>query len=366
MIERLFISNFRTLVSCEINFQAMSLLLGPNGSGKSTVFDVVQSVKQFVSGVGLVGEIFPTSELTRWQTLDEQTFEIDLRGETGLFHYALRIKLASDYRRSRVMKEELMLDGRPLFTFAEGEIQLFNDRHDPGPKMSYDWIRSGLSAIYARPDNTKLTEFKQRMAGLLLLRPCPPMMVTDSQDEQDTLDITGANFASWYRYVQRQDISRQMDLFNELRQVIDGFESMLLDGPADTTVSLRVLIKTAGASKATPYKFSELSDGQRQLIVLHTMLYGLSDTRRMLFLDEPDNYLALQEVQPWLTALMDSTGRSISQAVVISHNPEVIDHLAREKGIWLSRESAGPTRVQVGKANDTAPLRPSEMEARGW
>ena len=366
MIERVFIDNFRTLVNCEIKLQAMSLLLGPNGAGKSTVFDAMESVKRFIGGVGLVSELFPASELTRWQTLDEQTFEIDLRGEEGLFHYALKLKHISDRRQSRVTREQLVLDEKPLFSFVDGEMVIFNDRHGSSQIMTYDWNRSGLSAVYARPDNTKLTEFKQRMAGLLFLRPCPQMMITDSQDEEDALNTPGNNFASWYRFVQRQDISKQLDLFNELRQVIDGFESMRLDGPADSTVSLRVLIKTAGAKAAIPYKFRELSDGQRQLIVLHTLLYALSDTNRVLFLDEPDNYLALPEVQPWLTALMDATGRSIAQAVVISHHPEVIDHLAREKGIWLSRESAGPTRVQVGKANDTAPLRPSEMEARGW
>jgi predicted ATPase len=352
-------------VNCEIKLQAMSLLLGPNGSGKSAVFDAVESIKRFVGGVGLVSDLFPTTELTRWQTLAEQSFEVDVRGNSGLFRYALKLQYASDRRQSRVMSEQLTLDAKPLFSFSKGEIQLFNDLHNPGPTMSYDWNRSGLSAIYARPDNTRLTEFKQRLAGILFLRPCPPMMVTDSQEESDVLDRSGANFASWYRFVQR-DITRQIDLFNELRQVIDGFESLRLEGPADSTASLRVLIKAGGAKAATSYKFSELSDGQRQLIVLHALLYALSDTKRVLFLDEPDNYLALREIEPWLAALMDATGRTIDQAVIISHHPEVIDHLAREKGIWLRRESAGPTRVEVGRAQSAAPLKPSEVEAREW
>lgn len=366
MIERMYVDNFRTLVNCEVKLTPVSLLLGPNGSGKSSLFDIVDSIKRFIGGVGLVSDLFPATELTRWQTLDEQAFEIDLRGDAGLFKYALKLKHEPDRRRSRVLSEQLTLDGQPLFTFSEGEIQLFTNLYKPGPALPYDWSRSGLSAIYARPDNKKLTEFKQRLQSVLLLRPCPPTMLTDSQEEAEELDRTGSNFASWYRYILRQDISRQLDLLAELRQVIDGFDSLRLEGPADSTVTLRALIRTAGSTTPVPYKFAELSDGYRQLIVLHTLLYALSDPKRVLFLDEPDNYLALREVEPWLSALMDAPGRSIAQAVVISHHPEVIDRLAREKGIWLTRESAGPTRVQVDKARDTAPLKPSEMEARGW
>jgi energy-coupling factor transporter ATP-binding protein EcfA2 len=366
MIERIYIDNFRTLVNCEIKLNPVSLLLGPNATGKTTVLDVARTIRQFVGGVGLVYDLFPGTELTRWQTLDEQTFELDLRTTHGLCRYGLQIKHTPDRRRCRVLNERLTLDSKPLFSFKDGEIQLYNDHHNPGPTMSYDWNRSGLSAIYARNDNTKLTEFKQRLAGILFVQPCPPFMETDSPEETEQLDRFARNFPSWYRFILRQDVSRQLTLFTELRQVIDGFESISLDGPADSTVTLRVLIKPNSGKPPLAYKFKELSDGQRQLIVLNTLLHGVSDEKRILCLDEPDNYLSLREIEPWLTSLIDSAGRTIAQAIVISHHPEVIDHLASEKGIWLTRESNGPTRVEVGKARDTAPLKPSEVEARGW
>lgn len=366
MIERVYIDNFRTLVNCEIHLKAVSLLFGPNATGKSTVLDLVQKIKRFVGGVDSVSELFPGSELTRWQTLDEQAFELDVCTSHGLCRYALKVKHAADRRRCRVLSEKLTLEGRPLFTFQDGGIQLFNDRHDPGPTMAYDWNRSGLSTIYARHDNTKLTEFKERIGGMLFLRPCPPIMETDSREEAADLHITGSNFPSWYRFIARQDISRQLDMLAELRQTIDGFDSLRLEGPADSTVTLRALFKPDGAKAPLPLKFGELSDGQRQLIVLHAVLFGVSDERRVLFFDEPDNYLALQEVEPWLTALIDAAGRSVAQAVVISHHPEVIDHLAWEKGVRFTRESGGPTRVEAGRQRDTAPLKPSEVEGRGW
>lgn len=389
MIDRLYIDNFRTLVNCEIKLQSVSLLLGSNGAGKSSVFDVVDLVQKFVGGAGPVWEVFPSSALTRWQTLDEQTFEIDLRGQDGVFRYSLKVKHTQDRRQSRVASESLSFEGQPLFASKDGEALLYNDKHGRGPVMTFDWNRSALPAIYSRPDNRKLTDFKERLANVYCVRPCPPLMVTDSQQETDVLSRDASNFASWYRYVLRQDISSQMVLFNQLQQAIEGFEQLRMEGPADGTISLRALFRLPDATSPMPftetdrqfllshmvasakdhiltYKFGELSEGQRQLILLYTLLYGLSDTKRVLFFDEPDNYVSLREIQPWLTALMDATGRSISQAVIISHHPEVIDQLACEKGIWFTRESAGPTRIETDKANNIAPLKPSEIEARGW
>jgi len=366
VIERLFVDNFRTLVNFEVQFDAIALLLGGNGSGKSTVLDVVQALHRFVAGAGAVTELFPPGTLTRWQSLNEQAFEIDVRSSLGLYRYALRLEHAADRRRCRARVESLTLDGQPLFEFTDGKIQLYNDQHDPGPSMTFDWSRSGLSMVQSGVSNTKLTEFKRRLLGIVFLRPCPPVMDTDSKEEVEELDRLATNFPSWYRFIARLDISRQLKLFQSLKEAIDGFESLRIEGPADSTVTLRVAIRPKGAAEAVSFKFSELSDGERQLILLYAVLYGMADETRILFLDEPDNFLALSEIEPWLNSLIDAAGDTIGQAIVVSHHPELIDSLAREKGVWLGRDSGGPTRVEAGRVKDTEPLKPSEFVARGW
>ncbi len=365
MIERLYIDNFRCLVNCEVPLTRVTLLLGPNGSGKSTVFDAADRLKRFVGGSGTVSELFSASELVAWQKRPEQKFEIDIRSPQGVYRYALKLEHSEDRRRCRVAQETLALDGNKLFAGDKGEMQLYNDGFHPGPRFSFDWNRSGLSMVNPRGDNRKLMEFKQRLQAVLFVRPCPPIMLSDAPEEAEVLDSRAANFASWYRFMARQDLARQMDLFRELGAAIDGFDSLKLDGPADATATLRVVFKCDG-DPPVALKFAELSDGQRQLVVLHALLYGVTGEYRTLFLDEPDNYVALREIQPWLTATIDAAGRTIEQAIVISHHPEVIDQLAPEKGIWFSRDCGGPTRIEVGRAQDTAPLRASEVEARGW
>jgi predicted ATPase len=380
MIERLYIDNYRTFVNCEIKLNAVSLLLGPNGAGKTAVFDVLHAIQRFIIGAELNYDLFPSGSLTRWQTLTEQRFELDVRNSRGFYQYRLVLKHDPEARFCYAVTEELDCNGQPALRASSSD-------RDTGSL----WSWAPVTTVQAYDDNGKVSEFPlgvaQRSAvvfaaprfrheninafnssicNMCFVQSCPPIMETDSREESDQLARDGRDFPSWYRYVSRHNLSRQADLFAELRHVIDGFDSLDLRGPADATATLSALIKPEGAKKPLSFKFGELSDGQRQLIVLYTLLFGVENENRILFLDEPDNYLSLREIQPWLGALMDAAGRSISQAVIVSHHPEIMDQLAREKGVWLLRDSGGPTRIETGRAQDTDPLKPSDFEARGW
>ena len=54
------------------------------------------------------------------------------------------------------------------------------------------------------------------------------------------------------------------------------------------------------------FDFSELSDGQRVLIALYALIYSAKNKQLSLFLDEPDNFVALQKDSPYLRALEDA------------------------------------------------------------
>jgi predicted ATPase len=113
-----------------------------------------------------------------------------------------------------------------------------------------------------------------------------------------------------------------------------------------------------------PFSFDELSDGQRILICLYALLNFVVDGHGCLFLDEPENYLALPEIQPWLMELRDRIDDHGGQVILISHHPEIIDYLAPELGLVFERVGVGPVRVRPYNPDDV--LSPSEQIARGW
>ena len=68
MLKRLYADNFRCLVNFELKFDRVNLLLGENGTGKTTVFEIMYRLQQFVAGNAKVLAVFPSADLTCWQS----------------------------------------------------------------------------------------------------------------------------------------------------------------------------------------------------------------------------------------------------------------------------------------------------------
>ncbi|MBD3265847.1 AAA family ATPase, partial [bacterium] len=113
------------------------------------------------------------------------------------------------------------------------------------------------------------------------------------------------------------------------------------------------------------FDFMSLSDGQRQLIMLYTILEALrAGVFTTLFIDEPDNYITLREIQPLIENLQDICEEAGKQVIIISHHPEIINKMARGEELLFSRQKGG--HVIVKTIPKVADLPPAEIVARGW
>ena len=83
-----------------------------------------------------------------------------------------------------------------------------------------------------------------------------------------------------------------------------------------------------------------------------------------MIIDEPENFISLAEIQPWLMKLVD--GLKKGQVLLISHHPEVINQLAPNHGVQFVRDGVGPVHVEPFQANVYSTLSPAEVVARGW
>jgi len=96
------------------------------------------------------------------------------------------------------------------------------------------------------------------------------------------------------------------------------------------------------------------------------LLYCAVDKERTLLLDEPDNFIALAEIQPWLMKLLDRVDEQNGQVILVSHHPELLNQMAGQGGVLLDRPGGGETRVLPFAPPDDTGLTPSEIIARGW
>jgi len=306
---------------------------------------------------------------TRWQELPDQRFEIDvLQGTSGTYRYELVVDETGRPLRPRVKKERLTLNGKPLYLFENGVVHLHNDRSEDRTQFEFFPRRSFLAEIESRPDNTKLMWFKAWLERLLCVQVDPKRMQSAAEKEAIYPAPDLSNFAEWYRHLRQENSAATDALRSSLQEVIDGFDGLDLKGPPSGTRVLQVAVRTGGDGKGKlqQYGFDELSDGQRALVGLYTLLHCALTDHSTLCIDEPDNFVALREIQPWLSSLSDRAHENGSQVLLVSHHPELLNQLATRNGVIIERSDAGATRVRSFAPPTDSTLTPAEIIARGW
>jgi energy-coupling factor transporter ATP-binding protein EcfA2 len=398
MLSRLYATNYRCLVNFEFKPTTKQLIIGRNGTGKTTVLDVLAMLRNFaVRGLPCEGDLGGKT-FTCWQDVAEQRFELDVKGNEGEYRYTLvvdqwhppfappgpsgpRVKeetlkavpLSSLLRAGgpsgpRVKQETLDFNGKPLFRFQEGTVGLFNDYQKPSPSVQFpfDWHRSGLATVeVGRKDNTKLTWFKRWLGQLVEVQINPWAMSARSERESRDPARDLGNFADWYRHLRLESGSAIFEAMTSLREAIPGLEAL---DAKEAGLDVRVLQATMRSpdGKTVNLPFSHLSEGQRALIALYVLLYCAVGEDRTLLIDEPDNFIALAEIQPWLVKLLDRVDEQNAQVILVSHHPELLDQLADQGGVLLDRPNGGETRVLPFEPPEDSGLKASEIIARGW
>ncbi len=372
MITRLYVDNYKGLVNFELRLQELTLLLGPNGVGKTSVLDMMFALRRLLSGEAKVSDpdIFPTRTLTRWQSRETQVFEVDVNlpsedGSRDELRYRLEVTHDRTTRRAKIALERLESGGKPLFIFDQGNVRLFRDDHSEGPSFPADWSESDLARVPPRHDNRRLTRFLDFMRKVVVCGLYPAGFETESTGEDAVLKRDARNFASWYRHIVLERHEMVHEFTEELRKVIEGFWDIRMEKVGLDTRALMVIFEEF--DQRYELRLDEISDGQRVLIVLYALVRLAAGQGYTLFLDEPDNYLALPEIQPWLIELADACGGDVPQAVLCSHHPELIDYLVGDHGFVLIRETSGATVVRPArKWAVEGGLKLSEVIARGW
>lgn len=342
MLNRLFVDNYKCFQNFELLPGRVSLLVGLNGSGKSAIFEILTSIRDLVLDNVGVEERFPAASRTRWDSRTTQRFELGLQVENDRFAYHLSVVHDLDGGPSRISTELVSLDSRPLFEFRDGVVCFYRNDGTVSTQFAYRGSRSFLPQVEERAETREIVRFLRALERIWILAIDPAAIDETSESEDDWLDADASNFASWYRTIANEMPDRLPELFASLREVIPGFRSMKLPSARGKSRELTVVCSLDGAT--FDLGFDELSLGQRKLVVLYTLLIGGPLDAGCLLLDEPESHLALQEIQPWLSELLNSLTNS-GQLIVASHHPETVDYLAAETAYLLERPNGGPVRA---------------------
>jgi ATPase subunit of ABC transporter with duplicated ATPase domains len=158
--------------------------------------------------------------------------------------------------------------------------------------------------------------------------------------------------------------AENVNFITAVRQALDEFQELRFYSSGSSAERLRAVFR-ASTGELVNYSLSELSDGQRRLIGLYAILHFLMMKGYTVFIDEPDNFVSLREIQPWLLAAEEAVEDHHGQLILISHHPEILNQWAQEYGLRFFREDNGHVRTEKFRTDPDGNLQPSELIARG-
>jgi predicted ATPase len=355
MLGWLYIDNYKCFQNFELRLGSEHLFMGANGTGKTTLFEVIWLLRRFVLGGSKSFDLWPGTSRTRWDKRSRQTFELGLELVKKRFTYRLEID-RNPQDAPIIWYEHLKADEKVLFVNASGRASFYGrDGQEHG------FAAMAQSALPLAPPGRypDIEAFVAALGAIWLVRVDPLRMLSRSEGEADLLNPDFSNFSSWYRSASLERSEFGGAVAESLREIWDDFGGFRSVSAGE---GVRILKTEWNQPTPTTYSLDELSEGQRALMGLYAVVHWLEGKDATLLLDEPDNFLALREVQPLMNFLSE---KDRLQRLIISHHPEVIDLKARAHGIQFERVPEGHVRWSRFGSNE-ASLRPSEVVARGW
>ncbi|WP_052700415.1 AAA family ATPase [Methylocucumis oryzae] len=174
-----------------------------------------------------------------------------------------------------------------------------------------------------------------------------------------TIESDFSNFANWFAHLNEKYRKQVSVLEKNLVDILPGFDYFRIELAGRGKI-LVVDFKNI----PNGYDFNELSEGQKALIALYALVYCTPENS-LICIDEPENFLALPEIQPWLNELRDKCIERNLQVLLISHHPSLINFLAPGSGYWFSRKD-NHTRYEKITEQDEGGLSLAQLIEIGW
>jgi predicted ATPase len=350
VIRRLYVHNFRCLENFELQLagQHSVLLIGKNGSGKTTVGLALEILQRIARGTNRVGDLVRPSDLTQRRAEVPLRIEIEVELEAKVYEYAIAFEFPKDFNELRVREEKLTANRKPIYARDLANVQLARTNQEKEAEFRIDWHLVALPIVQERSERDPLAIFKKWLARMLILRPVPMLIAGDSQEETLQPDVQVTNFAAWFSGLLADSPAAYSAIDSYLTAVMPDLRDIKNPMVGPDSRSLVVHFATEQGSRSIP--LADLSDGEKCFMICAMVLASKNAYSSLVcFWDEPDNYLALDEVGHFVLALRTAFQKE-GQFIATSHNPEAIGRFSEENTLLLHRKShLEPTIVRAAK-----------------
>jgi predicted ATPase len=364
-LDRLSIPNYRNLRSFEIDFDASqptTVLIGRNGSGKSNLMEAIVEIFRELELGGT-----PSFAYTLQYVCREHTIRID----------------ADPARPSRRL--DTTVDGKSL---TQSAFQCDLDTYLPNYVFAYysGWssrlerhfdrpTRRHYDRILKSPDRELLTRYLgiKRFESALFVLKTPwwrgsgaPNKTQQAEGDARFWYARGAFKVFldrlWSRalapirnteFVER-DVRRQGERTDRLYLFIkneaeltglkeEGEDSKILFGYLESLFLCDLIDEvrvTIGRTDGTRVKFTQMSEGEQQLLTVLGLLLFTQNDESLYLLDEPDIHLNPVWTYYYLKLLQENISAEKGQLIIATHNPLMIGSLHKNQVRILAQEDS--------------------------
>jgi len=342
MLNRFYVHNFRCLENFELTLGERSsiLLLGRNGAGKTTVGRALEVLQRIARGNSRVGELIKPTDVTQGRTGVPVRFELEVVLADRHYAYSIAFEFPPKFRELRVSEEKLSVDG--VSVFSRDLAQVRSARIDDSREAAFriDWHVVALPIVQERSGDDPIAVFRKWLANILILRPVPSLARGESGQsalEANAPDTQAINAGAWFTRIVANEPSTYVQVSDYLKQVMPDFEKITNQIIARETRALNFHFEKDNVQIELPLE--ELSDGEKCFFLFGlTIATSAAFGPTLCFWDEPDNYLAPDEVGHAIIALRRAFQNS-GKLIVTSHNPEAIRRFSEANTLFLSRRS---------------------------
>jgi len=337
VIRRLYVNNFRCLENFDLPIagRTSALLIGKNGSGKTSISLALQILQKIGQDVSRVGALVKPKDLVRSRTDVPTRFEIEVELNGKIYEYSIAFEFPEGFKELRVFEEKFTVDGAPVYTREVAQVHLMRTGQEAD--FLLDWHSVALPIVHLRPTDDPLSIFKLWLSRMLILRPLPSLITGDSGEDTLQPNPQVTNFGAWFSGLLADAPSAYTKIADYLKQVMPDFKD--IKNPMVGKESRSLVVQFSNERGSVTLPFADLSDGEKCFMICG-LVFAANDAYRPLvcFWDEPDNYLALDEVGHFVMALRQAFQVG-GQFIATSHNPEAIRRFSDENTLVLHRKS---------------------------